>query len=348
VLAFSPDGSYALAPVTASALRTIVPAEAVETLALLNTVNGDRVKLIRINPDQQPSAVAATFRADGRAAALTVGKKTVQVITVPDVEQIGGLLQHDADVVAVAFAPNGSVVATATDDGVISVWEIRSTIPAARIRPSRRWMRADVSHGLRTPTDKKVRMLLFRQDGDVLLSSTPEGVQLWRVHSGMPIVGRWLRTPDPVVAAAFRSNRSELLIGTDNGAFEVRNIDTGLRVNRTDVADRSRPLNAIAVSPDGAHVLTTEQDGVIRRWSAEPERRVELEEGTASIEWGQKMSEWQDRLALVFGVNDGQPIPKYPLDERLVSEGATPRPSNGKTSPHLAEGWREKQAQRGR
>jgi WD40 repeat protein len=289
--------------------------------------------------------VVAAFSVDGRAAALAVGKKIVSVLSVPNADQVGGLLHHDSDVIAMAFAPDGNAdgnaVATATDDGVISIWDMRSTKPDVRNRPSRRWAIADGGHG-RTPADTKIALLLFHPAGGVLLSSTREGIQLWRVDANTAIAGRWLRTA-PAVVAAFRESPGELLIGTDRGAFEIWNTATELRLDLgANGPFRERYLtNAFAISPNGAHVITTGLDGVIRRWSPEPARRVELAEGTASIEWEKQFEEWQDRLALVVGINNGQPVPKYPLDEPPIADVTAPEPSDATTSPHLVQGGRE-------
>ena len=84
------------------------------------------------------------------------------------------MLQHGADVLAVAFSPDGSMLAAATLDGAIALWDARDASQVASIDG-----RSDVAGGRSVLSkvssknshgSKCFRSLCFSADGGALLS----------------------------------------------------------------------------------------------------------------------------------------------------------------------------------
>ena len=82
---------------------------------------------------------------------------------------------HDADIASMAFSPDGSLLATGSDDRTIALWNVAADgglTERSRLR----------GH------EERVRSLTFSPDGHWLASAGEEpAVRLWNLESARPI-----------------------------------------------------------------------------------------------------------------------------------------------------------------
>ena len=106
-----------------------------------------------------------TVSPDGSTIVVgTTGGRTRDVVTV-DVEsaEVRTLEGHGAEVSGVAFSPDGSLLATGSDDRSIILWTTADWSPAAVL----------AGH------EDRVRQLAFTADGSMLLSVSDDGTMRW-------------------------------------------------------------------------------------------------------------------------------------------------------------------------
>ena len=167
---------------------------------------------------------------------------------------------------AVAFAPNGKTLATASPDNSIRLWN------GATGKEIRRF----IGH------EKLVYSVAFAPDGKVL-ASAGEGdlIRLWDVDKDEPV--RLLTGSDGYNSKVLFSPDGKFLATTGQSGQRLRNsissetlrlwdLTTGKEIHRWEM------ITGMAFSPDGKILATVRRDGVIRRWN--PATGVEIDPPT--------------------------------------------------------------------
>ncbi|MEU1973529.1 BTAD domain-containing putative transcriptional regulator [Microbacterium sp. NPDC019599] len=102
--------------------------------------------------------------ADGRTIAVSQGVNGVRVIDLDDPDASGSTLSHTASVMAAAFSPDGSELATASSNGVATIWDARAGRQV---------------HALRAHTGA-VNGVAFRSDGRLLTAGADGTIIEWQ------------------------------------------------------------------------------------------------------------------------------------------------------------------------
>jgi WD40 repeat protein/serine/threonine protein kinase len=160
-------------------------------------------------------------------------------------------LRHDTMPFCVAYSPTGQCLASASQDGVINVWD------------------AHTGQALWTfPTgQKQVFSVAFSPDGQRLASAGSDGsVKIWNVQDGKQLDG-WHAHTGPVRCVAF-SPDGRRLATTSSGSPLVEIWDAATGVEIFNLEGHALGVLGVAFSPDGRRLATAGYDKTVKVWDA--------------------------------------------------------------------------------
>jgi WD40 repeat protein len=169
-------------------------------------------------------------------------------------EDAVALLEDPKPVVAVAFSPDGSMLATGSDwmgwTGHVRLWSVTSGRELRRLSPG--WTSG-------------VSGLAFSSNGAQLAAGGTDGVvHVWHVRTGNKLarLGRrsWVNNTD---AIAFSPDVSRLATGGNDKAVRVWDAASGQQLLKI---PHNTNVHAIAFSPDGGRLATAANDKAARVW----------------------------------------------------------------------------------
>lgn len=177
--------------------------------------------------------------------------------------EIGRLAGHVRYVRALTFSPNGKLLASASQEGVIKVWDTESR--------RERW---SIEGGLSWDAFR------FSPDGTLLAAGTTS-IQLYDAGSGQ-LRGKLQGHQGAVGSLAFTPDGRQLISGSMDGTVRVWGVASAF-TDRTTV--RLPPIiregvpwdthgPAVFLSPDGLRLLTVYQDGTFGLWDTLDRREL--------------------------------------------------------------------------
>ncbi|MGW3951816.1 nSTAND1 domain-containing NTPase [Streptomyces sp. NPDC004752] len=222
----------------------------------------DRVQYTDPSLSAQLDLVAHHLRPDDEGA----GNRLISIVNAPLATP---LLGHTGAVYLTSFSPNGKVLATASYDRTVRLWDVTDpTRPKPLGKPL-------------TGHSSWVSSAVFSPDGRTLASASDDGtVRLWNVTSprrpqslGTPLSGH----DGTVYLLAFSPDGHTLAAATDHHVVRL-----------WDVRDPARPkplgtltghtdaVRSLAFSPSGRTLAAGADDGSIRLWDMTDPRRAAL------------------------------------------------------------------------
>lgn len=177
---------------------------------------------------------------------------------------------HDADIMSIAFNPQGTVLASGSDDRTVKLWDVRSHCELRTIK-----------------TGFKVLAVAFSHDGSKIAvgswknpSKYRSTIQVWDATTGEPISE--FQTDDSGIAdLAFTSNDKAVAIACSpddeklKGGASVRFYDIESKdCIATFYGEKDYPTNGICFSPNGKLLAATTPGGFITLWNVATKKRL--------------------------------------------------------------------------
>jgi WD40 repeat protein len=226
------------------------------------------------------------------------------------VEEAVAHLGDTKPVVAVAFSPDGSMLATGSSDwigwtGHVRLWSVTSGREVRRLSPG--WTSG-------------VTGLAFSPNGARLAAGSTDGVaHVWHVRTGNRLarLGRrsWVNNTD---AIAFSPDGSRLATGGNDKAARVWDVASGQQLLK--IAHDTN-VHAITFSPDGSRLATAANDKAARVWDVASGQQLLKIAHDATVQaiafspdGGRLATAANDKTARVWDASSGQQLLEIPHD----------------------------------
>jgi WD40 repeat protein len=218
----------------------------------------------------------------------------------PSLSRLARILAgHTSYVTGVAFRPDGSLLATASGDHTVQLWDTRT---GASVRTL-------IGH------DEGVTGVAFSPDGSLLATVSGDlTARLWQVASGTPL--RTTRTGHAsyVTGVAFSPDGS--MLATAGWDPTVRLWDVGTGAPLRTFTSHTAGVSGVVFSPDGALLAAADDDGTAQLWDAATGASVRTfighDEGVTRVAFSPDGSllatASEDRTARLWDVATGAPV----------------------------------------
>jgi len=158
---------------------------------------------------------------------------------------------HEDSVYSCAFSPDGSLLASASGDGTVKVWELASRKEILSLS------------GHKGP----VYSCAFSPDGSLLASANGDGaVKVWELASGKLILSL-SGHKGSVHSCAFSPDGSLLASASRDGTVKVWELSSGKLI--LSLSGHKDWVLSCAFSPDGSLIASASWDGTVKIWEVE-------------------------------------------------------------------------------
>lgn len=203
----------------------------------------DRTRAVAYNPDGRHIAASATDE-----AARNTGRYGLDIRNAASGMLVTRLRGHDGEVRSIAHDPSGMRIVSASADGTLIVWSVKTGEQQLVLR----------GH------EAAVRCVRFGLDGNLIASAGDDGTcRLWDADSGHPL-RRFSGHDGTVFTVAFHPSGKRLVTGGEDGAIIFWDVETGEAVLK--LRAHGSPVRSISFSPDGTLLASGDLNGTIHMW----------------------------------------------------------------------------------
>jgi WD40 repeat protein len=204
------------------------------------------------------------FNPAGTTLAVATNNDKIVLITIGQFTIASTLTDHTDAVTAVAFSPDGRLLASGSDDRTARLWNVSD--PAHPVRLA-----------VLTGHTDAVTSVAFSRDGRLLATgSADHTVRLWDVSNPRhPVtIATLTGHTRPVRTVAFSPDAPVLATGGDDHTALLWDVSRPRNpVITARLTDHDAPVYAVAFSPDGRTLATGSYDDTIRLWNVTDPRR---------------------------------------------------------------------------
>lgn len=198
----------------------------------------------------------------------------------------GELLRHEGSVFCLAFSPDGTKLATGSEDGTARLWDVSSKAPlhygfsvvqvvfssdgtrlaaACSDQTVRIWdMATGAPLEVVMPHQARIDQIAFSPAGTKLATASDRMARLWDVHSG-DLIGEPMRHESDIQHLVFNFDGTKLATASDEGVARLWDVTTGTQIGKQ-LRDKDTVGGQIAFSPDGTRLATTRFGKTGRLW----------------------------------------------------------------------------------
>ncbi|MEM6451706.1 MAG: WD40 repeat domain-containing protein, partial [Cyanobacteria bacterium P01_D01_bin.105] len=160
-----------------------------------------------------------------------------------------GQFDHEGEVNAVSFSPDGKTFATASDDNTARIWDAHQT----------RGPIATLNH------EGEVNAASFSPDGKTIATASEDNTaRIWNAKTGEEIAT--LNHERSVRAASFSPDGKTIATASWDNTARIWNAKTGEEIV---TLNHEESINAVSYSPDGKTIATASYDNTARIWNVE-------------------------------------------------------------------------------
>jgi len=184
----------------------------------------------------------------------------------PDLSQTITLRGHSEPIKQIVFSGYGDLIATASADSTVKVWETGSGEQLVSLNDH----------------EGPVNAVAFSPDGVSMASGGQDGtIRLWDAYGGLPLT-TLCELESPITALNYSPTANWLAAADESGSLKIWELETGreilsLEVPESDISEPnvnertiSQParIDRIMFSPDGKQMVATVGDDTLLRWRA--------------------------------------------------------------------------------
>ena len=210
------------------------------------------------------------------------------------------LFGHTNRVLALAYSPNGALIASAGDDQKIQVWSVDRNISVVTLN----------GHQL------KIVDLAFYGNNRLISASEDKSIRIWDVAKGSEL-DRFVLRSGRLTSIDFNPNNNFLVSGSSDGIVRLWDLKTK---NLLAAFNQHQGIVwSVAFSPSGTHIVSGSEDKTVRFWEIETKALVNTFTGHSNRVWevlfnfdGSQIisADWD---GVVFLWSTDQSEPKKPL-----------------------------------